>query len=115
MEIDELSDELGPRPSDSGTRASDKGFLNMSTAAYIELLDWTARQLAPGKHGATPENSPPILERLKIEPNVWCELVSNFGQLFNLVAGRPQHVDAHRSRTQRQFPMRQAARELLPA
>ena len=115
LEIDARSDELGPRPSTSGKRASDKGFLAMTLAAYLELLDWTARQLTPGKSGATPERAPPILERLKIEPEVWCELVKNFGQLFSLVAGKPQHVDAYRSRTRRRFHVRSAARELLPA
>ncbi|MDX1930221.1 MAG: hypothetical protein SFV81_27080, partial [Pirellulaceae bacterium] len=39
------------------------------------LLDWTARQVVTGKRGATPEDAPPIFERLKIKPAVWLELV----------------------------------------
>ena len=35
----------------------------MPLAGYLELLDWTARQLVPGKRGATPSDAPPILER----------------------------------------------------
>ena len=84
LEIDELHDELGPRPSVSGTRCSDKGFLSMPVAAYLELLDWTARQLAAGKQGSTPTDTPAIFERLQIRPEVWCKLVSQFGQLFSL-------------------------------
>ena len=38
-----------------------------------------------------------IIERLKIESEVWCELVSGFGRLFSLVAGRPDHIDNYRS------------------
>jgi hypothetical protein len=40
--IDELRDELGARPSSSGYRCSDNGFLNMSSEDYLALLDWTA-------------------------------------------------------------------------
>ena len=96
--------------------ASDKGFLSMPVAAYLELLDWTARQIVPGKNGATPEATPPILERLQIRPEVWCQLVSGFGRLFSLVAGKPQHVDSFRSRRRKsRFHMRTEARELLNA
>ena len=114
LEIDERSDELGARPSATGKRASDKGFLAMSLAAYLELLDWTARQIAPGKSGVTPNDSPPILKRLHIEPAVWCGLVSGFGQLFSLVAGRPEHIDRHRSgKRGSRFHIPGAARQLL--
>jgi hypothetical protein len=66
------------------------------TAAYIELLDWTARQIVNGKRGVTPDDAPPIFERLKIKPTVWFELVTRFGKLFSLVAGQPHRVDEFR-------------------
>jgi len=50
-----------------------KGFLPVSVAAYLELLDWTARQTMPGKRGLTPSDAPPILERLKVSATTWCE------------------------------------------
>lgn len=116
VKIDELHDALGPCASNSGGRCSDKGFLSMSTADYLQLLDWTARQVAPGKPGRTPEDVPPILERLRIQPSVWCELVNNFGELFSLVAGRPQTVDSHRSRLcGRRFHLRRTTRQMLTA
>ena len=31
----------------------------MPLDAYLELLDWTARQIVPGKHGFTPQDTPP--------------------------------------------------------
>jgi hypothetical protein len=40
--IDELRDPLGPHPSCTADRCSDKGFLPMSQAEYLSLLDWTA-------------------------------------------------------------------------
>jgi hypothetical protein len=35
---------------------------------YLELLDWTGRQLAAGKRGAIPANLAPILQRLDLFP-----------------------------------------------
>jgi hypothetical protein len=116
IHIDERRDVLGPQPSPSDLRCSDKGFLPMTTAAYAELLDWTARQIVPGKRGATPAILPAVFERLKIDQSTWLELVGNFGLLFGLVAGRPRCVEAHRSRLRgRRFHMRRASRERLNA
>ena len=114
VEIDELNDPIGARASADKRRCSDKGFLAMPTAAYMELLDWTARQIVTGKRGPTPEDAPPIFERLKIKPTVWYELVTRFGKLFSLVAGQPHRVDEFRGRLRKKrYHVRQAARELL--
>jgi hypothetical protein len=116
LEIDEHGGELGPCGNCSGGRCSDKGFLPMSVTDYLQLLDWTARQTVPGKRGSTPLDAPPILERLKLSPTVWCELVSNFGRLFSIVAGHPRIVDRSRSRRgNRRFHLSQRVRKLLPA
>lgn len=116
VEIDELNDDIGPRPSENGRRCSDKGFLTMTVASYLELLDWTARQLVPGKRGATPESTPAIFERLDIQPDVWCALVSKFGSLFSLVAGKPETVDNYRSQKRKnRFHLPRETRELLEA
>ena len=116
IEVDELNDPLGARASAGKHRCSDKGFLAMPTAAYLELLDWTARQIVNGKRCATPEDAPPIFERLKIKPAVWYELVTRFGKLFSLVAGQPHRVDEFRGRLRKKrYHLRQAARELLSA
>jgi hypothetical protein len=40
----------------------------MTLLDYLELLDWTSRQIAPGKRGSTLQSAPPILERLKCDP-----------------------------------------------
>ncbi|MFO1062809.1 MAG: transposase [Pirellulales bacterium] len=101
VQIDEHHDPLGPRPSRTKCRASDKGFLPISRAAYIELLDWTARQVAPGKRGCTPESAPPIFERLEISPETWCSLVGAFGRLFHHVAGKPHMVASARGKLRR--------------
>jgi len=61
---------LGPHPSRNGRRSSDKGFLAMAEAEYLEILDWLARDRVAGKRGATPLSAPPVLERLGIEPTL---------------------------------------------
>ena len=114
VQIDELRDALGALPSSNPHRCSDKGFVSMTAADYLQLLDWTARQVAPGKRGSTPEEVPPIFERLQIKPTAWCELVTNFGTLFSLIAGQPHRVDEYRSRHRRsRFHIPRPTRDLL--
>ena len=116
VHLDELRDALQVMPSSTGYRCSDRGFLNMSQEDYIELLDWTARLVVPGKRGSTPVDAPPVFERLNLGLSVaaWTELVSNFRKLFSHVAGRPQVVEAHRSKSRHQrFHVPRQARDLL--
>ncbi|MFN7731765.1 MAG: hypothetical protein ACK5OB_07675, partial [Pirellula sp.] len=70
-----------------GLRASDKGFLDISLENYLELLDWTGRQGRPDKRGKIPDNYQPILERLGIEPGMWCDLVWSFKKYFGRSRG----------------------------
>ena len=93
---------------------SDKGFLPMPSAAYLDLLDWTSRQIHTGKKGVTPATAKPIFERLGIWADVWCELVRDFGRLFYTVAGQPHTIDSTRSRNGAQrYKTRANTRELL--
>ena len=64
----------------STRRASNKGCVFMSLAEYLQLLDWTGRQLKPGKRGAIPRNAPPILDRLNLSAEVWLHAVEHFGK-----------------------------------
>jgi len=41
--------------------------MSMSIEDYLELLDWTARQVVPGKRGSTPSTLPPVLARLGLD------------------------------------------------
>ncbi len=87
VEINEQTDATGPDPSPTDRRASQKGFLSMSLAKYLELLDWTGRQLRTGKRRAIPSHLASILERLGLDTTSWCDLVSKFGKLFKRAAG----------------------------
>jgi len=106
--------ETGPCTHTQGQRCSDKGFLPMSIADYLSLLDWTARQVRSDKQGATPQHLAPIFDRLGVSSEVWCHLVTRFGKLFSIVAGQPHQIDGHRSKSNsHRFRARTAARELL--
>ena len=86
----------------------------MTVAAYVELLDWTAREIRGDKRGATPASALPIFQRLGINGEVWCELVKDFGRLFYAVAGQPLSIDNCRSRAgKRRYKIRTRTRELL--
>ncbi|WP_145080228.1 hypothetical protein [Aureliella helgolandensis] len=50
------------------------------------------------KRGSTPEDAPPIFQRIGLQPAVIIELVSNFGELFLNVAGESYEIARSRSR-----------------
>jgi hypothetical protein len=108
------SSSTGPCVNKQGARCSNKGFLPMSTADYLSLLDWTARQTRADKRGATPTQFAPLFDRLGISAEIWCRLVKDFGKLFSVVAGQPQQIDEHRSKgSSRRYRSRKETRELL--
>ena len=43
---------------------------------YLELVDWSGRAVVEGKRGSIPENLPPILERLKIDPASYVKFIN---------------------------------------
>ncbi len=92
LEIHEKSDTTGPDLDPSGRRASRKGFLPLSLCEYLALLDWTGRALHKRKRGAIPSELAPILARLGIKTNGWCDLVWKFGRLFKRAAGTPNSL-----------------------
>jgi len=98
LEINERKDPVGPDVSPLPRRASLKGFLSMSLAQYLELLDWTGRQLRSKKRGVIPSHLAPILDRLGIETSSWCDLVKKFGKLFKRAAGKQDSLSAEATR-----------------
>ena len=90
---DRASSYTGAMPNQRGCRASDKGFLAMSLQAYLQLLDWTGRQLRrDGKRGRIPSELEPIMKRIGMSSDLGCGVVSRFGKIFQRVAGRPSSL-----------------------
>ena len=54
---------------------------------YLELVDWTGRILREDKRGAIPDNLPPILGRLNIDPQHWGYLAKHFESPFKGLVG----------------------------
>ena len=42
---------------------------------YLELVDWSGRAVIEGKRGSIPDNLPPILQRLKLDPAAYVKFV----------------------------------------
>jgi REP element-mobilizing transposase RayT len=83
------------RAKDLGRRASNKGCLSMGLADYLQLLDWTGRQIRSGKRGgAMPSNLAPLFERFGIAPEMWVNCVMQFKKLFRTSVGRPRSMQA---------------------
>ncbi len=92
VELNEAVDPTGPDTSQTGKRASQKGFLRCSLIDYLRLLDWTGRQLREGKFGCIPSHLAPILSRIGLDGSGWCNLVKQFSKLFKRAAGTPHRL-----------------------
>jgi REP element-mobilizing transposase RayT len=116
ISIDESKDPTGIHSSSNLERCSDKGYLPMASSDYLELLDWTARQLRMDQPGCTPNDLPPILERLGMELCEYIDQVRFFGAMFSDAAGKPQSLaEARTLRTHRRFYVRHSVRRVLAA
>ena len=73
-------------------RVSEKGFLAITLEEYLELLDWTGREVRADKRGAIPAHLAPILERLGIQPAHWMDAVRDYDQQFRTVVGRVESI-----------------------
>ena len=62
------------------------GVLNMTFKEYLELLDWTGREIREDKRGAIPDHLEPILERLKLKSDNWIDSFKSFRRDFHTVA-----------------------------
>ena len=69
---------------------------------YLELVDWTGRQIRQDKRGAIHSKLPPILSRLGIEDENWLELTTSFEANFKDLVGTPTSLDQSLSVFKRQ-------------
>ena len=90
----ELREEQHSLTSASRRRASDRGFLPLNLDQYLQLLDWTGRQVRNDKPGAIPAHLEPVLDRLQISTDCWADLVDSFGHWFHRAVGRPSSMAA---------------------
>lgn len=86
------------REKTSSRRASNKGCLAMSLDQYLQLLDWTGRQLRTDKRGSIPKELDPMLERLQCSSESWLDLVKNFRKRFRVETGLASTLQSVSSR-----------------
>jgi hypothetical protein len=77
--------------------------LSLTLDAYLELLDWTGRQLHPDKKGVIPATTPPILERLGINATGWLDLIDNLCKWFGVAVGRVEQLEQEATRVGRNW------------
>ena len=68
--------------------------ISLSLDEYLDLVDWTGRQIVEGKKGAIPVHLSPILIRLEISSERWLDTVEDFGGLFHRVVGKMESIMA---------------------
>ena len=69
--------------------------LPMAFRDYLQLVDWSGRLVRAGKRGAIDEHTPPILQRLNINPIVWQDAMRIRGNVFGRALGRLDHLRLH--------------------
>ena len=60
-----------PEASESGVRASDKGFLHIKLSEYLRLLRWTAKQVDGEPSRPVPPSLRELVSRLGIDLTMW--------------------------------------------
>ncbi|MGE3775751.1 MAG: hypothetical protein AB7F89_01090 [Pirellulaceae bacterium] len=100
VQLDEASECQMPAPT---RRASNTGYLNLSFVEYVSLLDWTGRSVRDDKPGSVPGHLATIFDRLKIQSEVWIDLIRNFTVWFPTAAGRMESIRREAQRRGRKF------------
>ena len=63
----------------------------MTLDQYLNLLDWTDRQIRKDKTCRIPDECAQILERLECNADTWLDFVKNFRKRFRNEAGLLQN------------------------
>jgi REP element-mobilizing transposase RayT len=61
---------------------------------YLELVDWTGRQIRSDKRGSIDQQTPPILERLDIDAEHWVYNTQHFESQFKGIVGTVLSIKA---------------------
>jgi REP element-mobilizing transposase RayT len=69
--------------------------LPFSLSDYLELVDWTGRAIREDKRGHIPNELPPILVRLNIDPTHWLGQMQLDGNRFGGAVGRIESLRAY--------------------
>ena len=59
---------------------------------YLDLVEWSGRVIREDKRGAISAETPPLLERLHIDPDNWKTLTTQFEHSFKSFVGEPEKL-----------------------
>lgn len=82
--IDESDDHL--MPFDDSVTRPDSG-IPMRRNDYLQLVDWTGRQIATSKRGRIPSNLPAVLGRLGLDNDGWMRELTHYGKWYYRAVG----------------------------
>jgi hypothetical protein len=68
--------------------------IDLTTADYLHILDWTGRQLAPGKRGRIAPGAPAVLATIDRDGTRWTTRVAAFGSGWHRAASSAQDLIA---------------------
>ena len=71
---------------------SDTKGIAVKSKDYLELVDWTGRQIRDNPLGIIDADAPPILQRLNISPKHWIYLSTQFESRFKGIAGTAESL-----------------------
>jgi len=71
----------------AGDGRHDAHAIPISQQDYLQLIDWTGRQLQPEKSGRIPTNTPPILVRLNVDGDRWIKEMNHYGKWYYRAVG----------------------------
>lgn len=81
---------------------------------YIELLDWSSREVKDDKRGAVAQTQPSLLDQLQFNSNQWQILCSSLGKVTHGAIGAPNKVEHfHQSRGCKRRPRTDAVVQLF--
>jgi len=66
------------REKPAARRVSNNGCLPLSLPEYLQLVDWTGRQVSRGKRGVISKDVPSMIERLGSTAEIWMRFVRTF-------------------------------------
>ncbi|MCP3976825.1 MAG: hypothetical protein GY720_20255, partial [bacterium] len=75
-----------------GGRGTAMPIAGVSEEEYLQVLDWTGRQMRPDKRGAIAPGVVGLLEGLSINAEEWAGSVAGYGSLFRRVVGRFENI-----------------------
>ena len=73
----------------------DEHAIPISQRDYLQLIDWTGRQLHPEKSGRISTKLPPILVRLNVDSQQWIREMNHYGKWYYRAVGSMHAMDMY--------------------